>query len=152
MFGIPNPIAYGALGLGAVLALALTAQTVRLGFAQRDAAVARQHQAEAENTAVKVNEIFARQEADQERHRAERTKANADELLRIRDERDAIETRYKNVSADRAKLSAENKRIISNAPKTDSNPLGRTMLSYFCRLRQQQVARSSSAAPVAGDC
>lgn len=152
MFGVPNPIAYGALGVVAVLMLALLGQTVRLSYAQLATATARQHQAEAENVAVKVNEIFARNEADQERRRAEQAKANADELLRLRDERDAIETRYKNVSADRAKLSAANKRFIANAPKSDSRDLGPTMFGYFVCLRQQQAERTGGAAPTSRNC
>lgn len=148
MFGLPNPVTYIAGGVGIVLVIALGVQTYRLTLAQRDVAIARQHQAEAEGIGAKVNEIFAREEAAQERRRAEQAKANADEVLRLTDERDSIETRFKNVSADRAKLSAENRRLIANAPKTDSRPVGPTMQQFFARLRlQQQARRSGSGAP-----
>lgn len=157
MFGIPIPpipaLWYG-IGAGALaLLLALGVQTYRVSSAQRDAAIARQHEAEANTTAAKVNEIFAREEAAQERRRAEQTEANAKEVLGLRRERDAIETRYKNVSADRAKLSAANKRFISNAPKSDSRDLGPTMLGYFACLREQQQAeRPGNTSPAPGDC
>lgn len=145
MGALTGPLLYGVAGGALLLLVGIGVQTYRLTLAQTDVAVARQHQAEAEGVAAKVNEIFARNEADQERRRAEQVKANSDELLRITNERDAIETRFKNVSADRSKLSAENRRLIANAPKTDSVLLGPTMRTYFSRLRvQQQASRSSS--------
>lgn len=151
MFGIVNPLTLGPLtyivgGAGLVLVLALGAQTFRLSLAQRDVAVARQHQAEAETIGAKVNEIFAREEATRERTRAEAEKKFADERQLLTEQRDSIETRYKSVSADRAKLSAENRRLIANAPKTDSAPIGATMRVYFARLREQQQARRPSGA------
>ena len=153
MFGIGfNPLTYLAGGITLVLLLALGAQTFRLSLAQRDVAIAKQHQAEAETIGAKVNEIFAREEATRERHRAEAEAKFASEQSLLRADRDAIETRYKNASAERSKLSAENRRLIANAPKTDSRELGPTMLSYFDRLRgQQQARRSSGVAPAPGN-
>lgn len=143
----------GYVALGGLLAAGIVAgvQTFRLGIAQRDVAVARQNEAEYAGQAAKVNEIFAREEAKQERARAEQAKMNADELLRLRDERDAIETRFKNVSADRAKISAENRRFRDNAPKTDARPLGPTMVRVINCLRiQQQAFRSGRPSPACG--
>lgn len=138
-----SPLTYVVGGVGLVLVLGLGAQTYRLSLAQRDIAVAKQHQAEAEKIGAQVNEIFAREEAKQERTRAEAEVKFAAEQQLLRNQRDDAETRYKNVSADRAKLSVENRRLVANAPRTDARELGPTMLSYFARLREQQQARRS---------
>lgn len=146
MFGF-NPITYAIGGVVLLLLVLLGVQTVRLTIAHRDLAIARQHQAEAEGTAAKVNEIFAREEAKRERDRAAALASWYAETTALRNERDAIETRFKNVSADRRKLSEENRRLIRDAPKSDSVVLGRTMATFFNRLRQQQAARTNGTPP-----
>ncbi len=153
MFGLGlGAIPYLLGGSALLLILVGGVEEFRINSFRSEAAVAKQHEAEYAGQAAKVNEIFAREEASREKARADQERANSDELLRLRNERDAIETRFKNVSADRAKVAAENIRFRNNAPKTDSRLVGPTMVHVLNCLRQQQQAfrAGRAAAPCGG--
>lgn len=150
MFGLGlNVLTYALGGVALIALLGAGVQTWRIQGYATEVATARQHEAEALGQASKVNEIFAREEAKQEKRRADQAKMNTDELLRLRDERDALETRFKNISADRAKVAAENLRFRNNAPKTDSRDIGPTMRRVLSCLRQQQIAFRAGRSPPA---
>lgn len=138
-------------GLALLLSNAITLGVMeyRVISFQAELATARQQTAGAKEDAAKINLIFANNEADRERARAEDEKKSREESERLGREKAAAEARYRNEREARITEAANLRRIIDNANAADRRPIGPAMRAYFAGLRSLQ--QRANGAPVAGD-
>lgn len=136
------------LGVSTIaLGLALGWQTYRIEGYKADVAEARQHEAEAKQVSDQINALYARNEAKNERARAEQAAKNAEELRTLGTQKDALQAVYEQTKTDYAKTSDRLRGILKDAPNSDKRELGPAVRAYFAGLRDAQRGPGPASGP-----